>query len=179
MNLLFILYVLTCIIVIAGTFYFNIIQDRKLSAFVMSLLFLAIFMFFALRWFTTSGDSALSTNLSSVWPPPNSINVCPDFLALRSDVDGSTTKYYCVDTLGVTTTANGIQQWSASASDSAKFPLGSKTAASGSNRASANWLSVDTLCDNCYTMGLTWEGVCVPKAKTVQLSVNSKLPTPV
>jgi hypothetical protein len=173
MNLLFVVYVLLCIIVIAGTFYFNNKQDHKLAAYVMPLLFLAIAVFFGMRWFTTSGEIAISTNLSPVWPPPNSINVCPDFLSLRDEASGSTTNYYCVDTLGVSTTASGLQQWSTSASDSAKFPLGSVTG------KVSNWLTPEKLCENCRKMGLTWEGVCIPGSPTVQLAPNSKIPPPV
>jgi uncharacterized membrane protein len=183
MNVLFIAYILACIIVITGTFYFNNNENKRIAAYVMPLLFLAIAVFFGMRWFNKSGDSIIPTNVSTTWPPPNSINVCPDFLSLRNDVTGSTKNYYCVDPLGVTTTAAGIQQWSSSASDSAKFKLGSTTAASTVNGvvtpASANWIPVATLCQNCFTMGLTWEGVCIPGSKAVQLSVNSKLPTPV
>ena len=183
MNLYFILYVLLCIVVIAGTFYFNNSNDQKLAAYLMPVLFLVIAVFFGMRWFNSAGDSAIPTNVSPVWPPPNSINVCPDFLALRSDVNGSVTSYYCVDPLGVTTTASGLQQWSTSASDSAKFPLGTMTAASTKDgittAASTNLLAVGSLCQNCNKMGLTWEGVCIPGSPTVQLSVNSKLPTPV
>ena len=174
MNLSFILYVLACIIVISGTFYFNSSSGKMIAASVMPLLFVAIAVFFGLRWFTTSGDSAISTNISTVWPPPNSINKCPDFLSLRTDVSGPTTTSDCVDPLGVTTSASGLQQWSTSGTAATQFQLGTTSVASTvgttTTPASNAPIDVNTLCQNCFQMGLTWEGVCIPGSTGVQMS---------
>jgi hypothetical protein len=182
MNIYFILYVLGSIIVISGTFYYNSKTGHRLTAFVMPILFLAIAVFFGLRWFTPSGDSAINTNLSPVWPPANSINVCPDFLSLRSDVSGPTTTYYCVDPLGVTTNASGLQVWSSSAEAATQFQLGTTTAATTvgttTTVASNTPIDVNTLCKNCNRMGLTWEGVCIPRTDSVQLAPGTTLPRP-
>jgi len=183
MTLFFILYCLACIIIISGTFYFNSRSGKKVTAFVMPILFLVIAVFFGMRWFTATGASAIPTNLSTVWPPPNSINVCPDFLSFRSDVTGGTTTYYCVDPLGVTTSAPGLQQWSSSGTAATQFQLGKVTTATTTGTtttpATTSWLDVGTLCRNCYTMGLNWEGVCIPGSGNVQLATNTKLPMPV
>jgi len=182
MNLYFVLYVLGCIIIISGTFYYNSAQGHRLTAFVMPVMFLAISVFFGLRWFTPSGDSAISNNLSPIWPPANAINMCPDFLSMRSDVNGATTSYYCVDPLGVTTSASGLQVWSSSATAATQFQLGSITAPSTSGTTtdpgSNNMLGVITLCQNCFKMGLTWEGVCIPGSTGVQLQNGVSIPKP-
>jgi hypothetical protein len=177
MDLSFILYVLASIIVVSGTFYYSRSAQRNVQSVVMSILFLCTAIFFGLRWFTTSGSRIIKTNLSKTWPPPNSINVCPDFLSLRSDVDGAKKTYYCVDPLGVSITANGLQQWSSSASTAKQYQLGTVTTASGSTPAKSDWLDVNTLCKNASSMGLTWEGVC--SGGTVVLAPGTSLPLPV
>jgi len=183
MNLYFILYVLISIIVISGSFYFNRSGGRNIASIITPVLYLVVAVFFGMRWFTTSGDAKVNTNLSPVWPPPNSLNVCPDFLSLRSDTSGATTKYYCIDTLGVSTNPNGIQKWSTSPSEAMKFSLGSVTAGSTTGQMTtskkANWEDVQTLCNNCFTMGLSWEGVCIPGSGNVQLASGTSLPLPV
>jgi hypothetical protein len=147
MQLVFILYVLACIIVISGTFYTNRQGGKQLTSIVTPVLFLAIAVFFGLRWFNTSGDATITTNLSPVWPPPNFINVCPDFLSLNSsnDGDGNIT-YTCIDVLGI------------SAANSDPFILG----VSSNNPATIpdNWTNLNDLCKNCKNMNYTWEGVC-------------------
>jgi len=149
----------------------------------MSVLFLAVAVFFGLRWFTMSGTRIVHANLSPTWPPPNSINVCPDFLSLRSDVDGNKTTYYCVDPLGVTTKAGTIQQWSSSGTAATQFQLGSVTTASTNGTttipASTDWHNVNKLCADANVMGLTWEGVCIPGSGNVQLPTGVSLPMPV
>jgi hypothetical protein len=180
MNLYFILYVLGCIIIISGTFYYNSTAGNRLTAFVMPVLFLAISVFFGMRWFTPSGDSAISNKLSPIWPPANAINMCPDFLSMRSDVNGTTTTYYCVDPLGVTTSASGLQVWSSSGTAATQFQPGTVTAPSVSgtttNPGSNNPIDINTLCKNCHTMGLTWEGVCIPGSTGVQLQSGVNIP---
>jgi len=182
MNLYFILYILACVIVVSGTFYYNSKSENHITAFVMPTLFVGISVFFGLRWFTLTGDTNISTNLSPVWPPANAINMCPDFLSIRSDVSGPTTTYYCVDPLGVTTSASGLQVWSSSASAATQFQLGTTSVATtvGTTRtaASNNPIDVNTLCDNCFKMGLTWEGVCIPGSAGVQLQKGVSVPPP-
>ena len=177
MDLSFILYVLASVIVISGTFYYSRTAQRNVQSVVMSILFLCTAIFFALRWFTTSGTRIIKTKLSTTWPPPNSINVCPDFLSLRSDVDGTKKTYYCVDPLGISILPGKSQKWSSSANTASQFQLGTVTAASGSVPAKSDWIDVNSLCKAVKDNGLTWEGVC--SAGNVVLAPGTSLPMPV
>jgi len=180
MNVYFIFYVLICIIVISGSFYLNRSGGRNIASIVSPVLYLVIAVFFGMRWFTTSGDTQMNTNLSPVWPPTSALNVCPDFLSLRNETSGNTTNYYCIDTLGVSTNPNGIQVWSTTPTDAMKFSLGSvKKPSSASAGTKYDWVDVQTLCNNCYSMGLSWEGVCIPGSGNVQLKAGTQLPLPV
>ena len=144
MDLSFVFYVMISVIIISGSFYLNSSSGAMSKAVVMSLLFLLVLIFFGLRWFTTSGTSNIGNNHLTTWPPPNSINMCPDYTTLSSD--GSTyPTWTCTDTKGVST-------------------LGpNKTVALNANPSSTNpgYYSVSDLCTDCYGKGLTWEGICV------------------
>ena len=171
MQLAFILYVLACIIVISGTFYFNRQAGKQLTSVVTPVLFLATAIFFGMRWFNTSGDATITTNLSPTWPPPNFINVCPDFLSLDSYDDGNgNTVYDCVDVLGISRVGSP---------PATVFTLGSvpNNTNNGVQRSSKLIDDVGELCRSCSALGYTWEGVCEPGGGVI--IAPGKLPKPV
>ena len=169
MQLVFILYVLACIIVISGTFYFNRQAGKQLTSVVTPVLFLGVAVFFGLRWFNASGDATINTNLSPTWPPPNFINVCPDYLSLnRADDGNKNTVYTCVDVLGISRVGSP---------PSSVFTLGSvPNSTQNGTTLSPNWKNVEDLCKSCKDLGYTWEGVCL---NGVPIIGKGKLPMPV
>ena len=146
MELSFIFYVLISIIVISGSLYFNSRPGAMSGAIVMALLFLLISIFFGMRWFTISGGSNLGTNISTTWPPPNSINMCPDYLTLTTG-SGTNPVYTCIDT-------KGISRIGPNQSVILNEPSGTNV----------NYRATSALCSDCYTKGITWEGVCIPNS---------------
>ena len=163
MELAFVFYILISVIVISGSVYFgsgsrsrdpysrsSYDSGSRSGSFVMAICFLLVSVFFGMRWFTTSGASNIGTNVSTTWPPPNSINVCPDYMTMTSTAgtSGTSPVYTCTDTSGVATVA--------SASGPATLTL--NTVVSGSPALFMR--PVADLCKDCYTKGLTWEGVC-------------------
>ena len=147
MNILFVFYVLISVIAISGSMYLNSRPGAMSGAIVMSILFLLVSVYFGTRWFTPSGNSNIGTNISTTWPPPNSINICPDYTVLsQSAIEGNNkfAKYTCIDTNGVSTNGPGKS-----------IVLNNP---SGSN---SNFRSAEELCSDCKDMGLTWEGICI------------------
>jgi hypothetical protein len=156
MELSFIFYILISVIVISGSMYFNVNAGSMSKAVVMSLLFLLVSIYFGMRWFNTSGKSNIGTNVSTTWPPPNSINMCPDFTVLvnKGKSSGNTyAQYSCHDKMGVSkTTLN------------AEIILNNPSGANLNYRSLIDIGSVDGMCKECFTKGLTWEGVCIPNS---------------
>lgn len=162
MELSFLFYILISVIVISGSLYFNIRPGAMSKGIVMCILFILLFIFFGLRWFTASGASNIGTNLSTTWPPPNSLSMCPDFTTLSSN-GNQYAIYTCTDTRRVSRTA-------------AASPA---TLALNDNPTSTNmgYYSVASLCKSCYGAGLTWEGVCIPNSdQPVNASVSPPRP---
>lgn len=92
----FLLYILFAVLVGVSAPYYLLKNERKISAITVFLAFLAILIFFGLRWFDgahlkSDYNGALAT---TQWPPQ--INPCPDFLSLKTD-----NGMYCVDTMGI------------------------------------------------------------------------------
>jgi hypothetical protein len=156
MELSFIFYILISVIVISGSMYFNVNAGSMSKAVVMSLLFLLVSIYFGMRWFNTSGKSNIGTNVSTTWPPPNSINMCPDFTVLvnKGKSSGNTyAQYSCHDKMGVSkSTLN------------AEIILNNPSGANLNYRSLIDIGSVDGMCKECFTKGLTWEGVCIPNS---------------
>lgn len=160
MQLSFIFYILISVIVISGSMYLNSTTGSMSKAAVMSLLFLLISIFFGMRWFTPSGESNIGTNISTTWPPPNSINMCPDYTVLSSDMATYPT-WTCTDKIGVRKNGEGNQ-----------INLNS-----GPTNTNPGYYSVSDLCRECNRLGLTWEGVCIPNSDNpINASVSPPRP---
>lgn len=137
--------------------YYIMTTGRLYAAIGFLFAALAIFIYFGLRWFE---GTKLKTFLvgtvspSTAWPPQ--INYCPDFMSLKQEGSGTSAKYYCVDTMGVTglpkfeessileTTGNGINNI---------LLTKDTTAATYATNLNAG-----------KTLGITWEGVFDGKA---------------
>jgi hypothetical protein len=115
---------------------------------------LVLFILFGLQFFGTSGNYIQQT-VPMKWPP--SINMCPDYLSLYKDTSGTTTKYYCVDTVGVSpgqvlkyynpNTAAG----SSTPTTQMQFNLHLEETDDVRRR--------DAIVGDCKTYGLTFEGI--------------------
>jgi hypothetical protein len=169
MELSFIFYILISVIVISGSMYFNSGSGSMSKAVVMSLLFLLVSIYFGMRWFNTSGKSNIGTNVSATWPPPNSINMCPDYTVLvNKGKSGTNTyaQYACQDKLGVSkTTLN------------AEIILNNPSGANMNYRSLVDIGSTDGLCKECFSKGLTWEGICIPNS-TNPIDARVQPPSP-
>jgi hypothetical protein len=148
MNLTLYLYVFSAALMVAsGTYYFYKGGSTVTSG-IYALGSLIIAVFFGTRWFLPSGISA---SAGSQWPPV--INVCPDFLTLYNmKLPSGVSKNVCIDTIGVSTNG-GLQVWKDPSQTDPKFyfdptptPVAPATLTS-------------TLCDQCTTQGLSWEGI--------------------
>ena len=98
----FIVYILFAVLVSLGTAYYAVKSDKTILAIAIIISSIAIFWFFGSRWFDgykLKNDMTGGVDRSSSWPPQ--INYCPDFLSLKNVTSGSTTTYYCVDTMGI------------------------------------------------------------------------------
>jgi hypothetical protein len=155
MEVTFVFYILISVIVISGSVYFGSGPGSRSGSFVMAICFLLVSILFGMRWFTTSGASNIGTNVSTTWPPPNSINVCPDYTTMTSSTPAAGTSpiYTCTDTSRVATVA--------SLGGPAQIVLNRVVPGSPTvyMRPTAD------LCNECYTKGLTWEGVCTANSK--------------
>lgn len=145
MQLSFIFYILISIATILGAVYFNMVANKRVSAAVLGIGFLAISITYGLLMFTPSGD-LVSRIKGGPWPP--TINVCPDFLSLITQ-NGSPV---CVDPMGVTSVSSGIQKWNNTGRTGQNFIFDLSLNLSGQKR-------IDELCKQCSLKGLTWEGV--------------------
>ena len=164
MEIAFIFYVLISIIIISGSAYLNqrsssrdatgyswqrSLSDpnRRSSPIVMGILFLVVFIFFGLRWFTTSGNFKIAPQISTTWPPPNSTNVCPDYTALSIDKSTTQPTYSCKDINGV-----------------AAPPQGGTPSNTLALNTGTTWRSVADMCADCYRNGFRWESICIPNS---------------
>ena len=109
-----------------------------------------VFYFFDQRWFGTQ------PSLPVTWPP--TVNMCPDFLTFIPNVPGSESLSggVCVDLLGVTSKAGGIEKTTKSqlANISAKGNNVFTYTAKDITQAKA-----EEICNGCRIAGVTWEGV--------------------
>lgn len=94
MDYTFLFYIFLSVVVSAGGSYILFSTGRTIAAGLYLLGMIALETYFGTRWFTLTGNKV---STSGSWPP--SINVCPDYLSLYKDTDGTN---YCVDTIGIT-----------------------------------------------------------------------------
>jgi hypothetical protein len=160
MDITFVFYVIISIIVISGSMYYNSTPGSMSKAVIMAILFLLVSIYFGTRWFTTSGASNIGTNHVTTWPPPNSINMCPDYTTLSSS-GGQYPVWTCTDTIGISTVGPG-QKVALNANPSSTNP---------------GYYGISDLCKDCYEKGLTWEGVCVPNSSN-PINVTANPPRP-
>jgi len=98
MDLSFIFFIFAAFIVIPGTFFGLALFNKYLAAGIATIGMLVLFILFGIQFFGSTGNYIQQT-VPMKWPP--SINMCPDYLSLYKDSSSIPTKYYCVDTVGV------------------------------------------------------------------------------
>jgi hypothetical protein len=160
MDYYFIAYVFLCIVV--GLFGFTTLNNsgRMWSAILVLILFILIFIFYGLRWFT--GTTSVFSYKGS-WPPI--INMCPDYLVYYKN--GATDT--CIDLVGVNNSAGRLQAWS-------KEELNNPPQAADKyfNYVYKPGMKPDeltTLCKQAQEAGLTWEGITNGESCTFKVSV--------
>ena len=114
-----------------------------------------LFIFFGVRWFSL-------TPMSKSWPP--TINMCPDYLTFIPSITGSTSTNGggCVDLLGMTSSASGLQ--TVSQSDIAGISHTDTTklfeyTADDVSATQGDSIALQNICTRCMNAGITWEGV--------------------
>jgi len=141
-------YIFICII-LGLTVPMQLMQSgRQLAALFCLVLFILIFIFYGMRWFSSSS----LTNYTGSWPPI--INTCPDYLLYYMRGKQAT----CIDMLGINRSGGLLKPWTKGSSpqnppaDDAKyFPYIYK--------AGMNPADVKKLCTLAQQAGLTWEGI--------------------
>jgi len=142
MNFYLILYIVVSIMLITGSFYINFSTGKSTQAVILGVGFLLLSILFGLRWFSTLFSPATSPITS--WPP--AINTCPDYLVLTK-INGIP---ICVDNVGVS--QQGMDKWTSPDQMDEKYLFNLFLDQMGSAR-------VSSLCAQCKTKGVTWEGV--------------------
>jgi hypothetical protein len=151
MELSFIFYLFSALIIIPGAFLYLVTQKRIVSAVIASTGILVLYVLFGIQYFTVDGNY-LSSPVKMKWPP--SINMCPDFLSLYTVQNVP----YCVDTAGVSTKPSKLEKFNPSNPIVGQVTAGNThlfrlfTNLSDEARAKA-------IKDECLDKGVTWEGV--------------------
>lgn len=149
----FLVYILFAVLASLGTAYYAVKNDKTILAIAVVISSIAIFWFFGSRWFDgykLKNDMTGGVDRSTTWPPQ--INYCPDFLSLKSVTSGTTTTYYCVDTMKI-------------AKELKTFNEGDTITTSGSNinaiqiPTTYDATSLATLKTTLDSNQLKWEGV--------------------
>lgn len=146
MSYVFLFYIFLSFVIASGGAFVLFSGGRTVSAIAYLVGAIAIEVFFGLRWFKADG-----TTTKEVGSWPLSINVCPDFLSLYTNVDGSGNKIsYCVDNIGVSPT--GIKRWTSTSTPGTDNVFNLSTNITGDPRVKA-------LCAEAKAKGVNWEGV--------------------
>ena len=114
MELSFILYIFSALIIIPGTFFILAVMNKFTAAAIGCTGMFILFILFGVQ--TYKGDGTYRDTISVVdWPP--SVNYCPDYLSIFTMTDGTKV---CVDTVGVASKneGNAIQKFVPSDSSS-------------------------------------------------------------
>lgn len=156
-----ILYCLAAILIGAGGSYYLLKMERMVTAAGFFIASLAIFIYFGTRWFDgfklrPSVSGVLDPNMT--WPPM--INYCPDFLNLV--FKSSDRKYYCVDSVGISSLAKF---------ESTSTP---NTATNAIELVPSNTPS--TYATTLQSKGVTWEGVYDGRTPTTNTIPSPPVP---
>jgi hypothetical protein len=149
LSLLF--YILVAFLIGFGGPYFFMNLGKTYTAGGFALAAIGIFTYFGLRWFDglrLKQSMMAGLPKTTSWPPQ--INACPDFLSLKKTGTGTTAKYYCVDTMGLT----GLTLFT---STSAIDLRDSNNYLELSSTGTASTYATSFL--GGRTQGMTWEGI--------------------
>jgi hypothetical protein len=152
----FIAYVLFAVLIGLGAAYYAVKNQKTILAIAIVISSIAIFWFFGSRWFNgfkLKQDMAGGVDRTITWPPQ--VNYCPDFLSLKVQTSGSTTTYYCVDTMGLT----GLTPFTEGSTLTALGTSGATTYNALKLLETYDATSKSTLKTNLDVNKMTWEGI--------------------
>jgi len=142
MDVKFLFYCFLSVVLITGGGFYFYSARQEITAMIYFLGAIVASLFFGFRWFSSSGD--VNTSAKGPWPP--AINYCPDFLTLATVQD----EQVCIDTVGV------AQSGGLAVSDGTQ--IGEQYLFHLFLNQTGN-VRLKSLCDQCNTKGVTWEGV--------------------
>ncbi len=150
----FILYILFAIAVCstAPVYFYN--RSKYFAGFASLVLFILIFVFYGMRWFSGSTMAGPAAGYKGAWPPQ--ISVCPDYLTYYESGTGTGKKAGCYNATG---TKLGEL-------DSLQSPPTGDTNIADSKKSfntiytpSMKRDQLKPLCDAAKTAKLSWEGI--------------------
>jgi hypothetical protein len=149
MNFAFIAYIFFSIAVGLSVPMYLYNSQRMMSAIITLILFIFVFIFFGVRWFSTG--NVVGTYTGS-WPPL--INTCPDYLVYFKKGTMDT----CIDLIGVNRSNGALFPWSQDDSTS-NPPSNTNKYFPFIYKAGMSQSQLKVLCDSAQKLGLTWEGI--------------------
>lgn len=149
----FILYVLFAIAVCstAPVYFYN--RNKYFAGFASLVLFILIFVFYGMRWFSGSEMAGPAAGYKGAWPPQ--ISVCPDYLTYYESGAGEGKKAGCYNATG--STLGDLQSLQA-APTGADMSVGTKSFNS-IYTPSMKRDQLKPLCDAAKAIKLSWEGI--------------------
>jgi hypothetical protein len=152
-NWYLVFYFLFAIIFLVGT-TMKLFEMGPTRAVIYCVGALLVLIFYGYRWFGKGASAPLGK-----WPP--TINTCPDYLTYVPSLPGDDVQG-CVDMLGVSTNGSFKRTLPSEIIDGGNLastqinqviPFTSEDVTPGDTN------TIQTICNRCQRMGLTWEGV--------------------
>ncbi len=142
----FILFVLFAIGICstAPVYFYN--RNKYFAGFASLILFILIFVFYGMRWFSGSTMAGPAAGYKGAWPPQ--ISVCPDYLTYYENGSGSSKVTGCYNTTGEKI---GSLISAQAPTDAANFNY-TYTPAATKDR-------LTELCNKAKEKSITWEGI--------------------
>ena len=149
MNFPFIAYIFISIAIGLGVPMKLFQSGRMWSAVLFLVLAVFIFIFFGIRWFSTSN---VVGSYTGSWPPI--INTCPDYLVYFKKGNQDT----CIDLIGVNRSGGSLAPWSQDDTPKSPPQANNKYFYNVYKAGMGNG-DLQILCDQARQYGLTWEGI--------------------
>ena len=151
----FILFVLFAIGICstAPVYFYN--RNKYFAGFTSLVLFILIFVFYGMRWFSGSTMAGPAAGYKGAWPPQ--ISVCPDYLTYYESGTGASKKTGCYnatgaqlgDLISLTAPPSGADITARTKSFNTIY----------SSTTKRNQVQLEPLCNAAKAVRLTWEGV--------------------
>jgi len=142
----FILFVLFAIGICstAPVYFYN--RNKYFAGFASLVLFILIFVFYGMRWFSGSTMAGPAAGYKGAWPPQ--ISVCPDYLTYYESGTGSSKTTGCYNATGAMI---GSLTSGTSTTTAAQF--------NQTYNSKATPARLTELCNKAKEKSLTWEGI--------------------